>query len=220
MLPHKDYELPLVSLTHDEADPEWDGSVTGVSSTPIRDDGEGVYYPWHRPPGVHSNYWSVVTDEWRKTVKAYEADPADFCNSYYYLDNHPAFWKFLAHPNDREGREPNHIMFLEHEYGVTRSLYLYPVRCNPQTHRVEEDSSLNTKTEIWYEIGPMDLLPDEHGYCNHWHDYLLDGGADTYEQAIVEIARKVWEHYGNDRKIIETPEWKNGKRGYGYDLGE
>ena len=206
---HKDYELPMVSLTHDEADPEWE--TYGETGHKIEGEDGKTYYRWHRPPGVHSNYWAVIQDNWKEIVEQYEAHPLDFYSAYHYLDSHPVFWKFNPHPQDTK-REANHLMYLEHEYGVMRGILIFPVKCSEQ-HKIEDDADLNTKTEVWYEFGPVTLIPDEYGN-SHWHDYFLDGGADTYEQVIVQVAGKVWKHYGNDRRIIDTDEWKNCERSY------
>lgn len=206
---HKPYELPEVSLTHDEADPEWE--KYGTHGHKVERDGQTLYR-WHRPPGVHANYWAVIKDEWAARVAAYEAHPDDFINAYYYLDEHPVFWGFKPRPKDDE-RAVNHLMYLEHQYGVSRVIDLRPVRCS-KDHRIEDDASLNTQTEIWYEFGPVTLIPDDWGNT-HWHDYLLDGTAPTYEEAVTEVARKVHEHYGNDRRVVDTEAWKNGDRNYG-----
>ena len=208
---HKDYVLPEVSLTHDEADPEWE--VYGDHGHKIEGGDGHTYYRWHRPPGVHADYWETcVRNGWAEIVAAYEADPQDFYAAYRYLDKHPVFWAFKPHPQDTE-RAVNHVGYQEHEYGITRAIEIYPVKCSGR-HRIEDDEAQNTKTELWYEFGPVDLIPGEYGNT-HWHDFLLDGGCDTYEEAVTEIAAKVWEHYGNDRAVVDTPAWKNCERDYG-----
>ena len=59
------------------------------------------------------------------------------------------------------------------------------VKVCPETKCVEEDLSLNTMTNVWLEAG-------KPGY----HDLELDCGGETYEEAIVELANRVYYTYG------------------------
>ena len=54
------------------------------------------------------------------------------------------------------------------------------------------------------ETGHVRLFPDEYGNASHWHDPALDGGAVTYKQAIIGCARRVWQEYGNDRRVCDA----------------
>jgi len=63
------------------------------------------------------------------------------------------------------------------------------VKVNPSSRVVEDRQSLNTHTQVWLETG--ELIGRELS-----HDIDLDCGGDTYEEAIIELARLVKENYG------------------------
>jgi hypothetical protein len=199
---NKPYILPAVDLSDDAGDPQWlvDGSTTPV----LAEDGSIMHYRWNCPPGVHYDYWEVVQDEWAATVTAYENDPDDFRAAWHYLDCHPVYWMFHAR-KETEERPRNHVMFLESSGGIARGVYLMVVTCSPEGH-LEEDDALNTRTMIWYETGKINLFATHGNNNDHWHDTDLDGGCDTYEQVIIELAGKIHEHYGNDRQVADKDE--------------
>ena len=66
---------------------------------------------------------------------------------------------------------------------------------------VRDGNENDTKTEVWLEFGP--IIIDEE-YCNMvgrkipipMHDYDLDCGGDTFEEAIVNLANLVVAKYG------------------------
>lgn len=84
---------------------------------------------------------------------------------------------------------------------------------DPITHRIDSDVlSRNTRTEVWLECGAYDdpMTPEhetarnEGHYSDQWldygiptHDYRLDCGAATFEEAILKLAALVKEHYGD-----------------------
>lgn len=57
---------------------------------------------------------------------------------------------------------------------------------------------LNTKTQIWLEFGEAYLDIDEDTNVQFIHDYNLDCGADTFEEAIIELANLVDKYYNDD----------------------
>jgi hypothetical protein len=63
-------------------------------------------------------------------------------------------------------------------------------KVNPATDSIDDDSSLNTKIEVWLECGPY-----EEEYDNGMHDVDLDCGADTFEEAIIVLANLVYAKY-------------------------
>lgn len=77
------------------------------------------------------------------------------------------------------------------------------VKVNPETGEleIEEDKlHLNTKTEVWLEFG---------GWCEEencrYHDYDLDCGGDTFEEAIIKLANLVDKYYDESTgKKIES----------------
>lgn len=91
-----------------------------------------------------------------------------FYEAYQFLDRHPAF----------AGR---------FQYGCLETIV---VQVNPETEEIDEDPTKNTATRIWLECGNYD---EDHSV----HDINLDCGAPTYEEAIIELAALVLEHYGD-----------------------
>lgn len=87
----------------------------------------------------------------------------------------------------------NHYMFKDDFIGC---LDIEVQKVNPITCAVDEDKSKNTKIEIWLECGPY--LKD----CKA-HDVDLDCGGDTFENAIINLAKLVKDKYGDDKDIIE-----------------
>ena len=65
------------------------------------------------------------------------------------------------------------------------------VKINPDIGMVDDDESKNTKVEVWLEAGPY----GEH--CNI-HDWDLDCGGDTFEEAIIKLADLVKQYYDDD----------------------
>lgn len=82
----------------------------------------------------------------------------------------------------------NHIIFAKH---FSECLDIWVAKVNPETNEVDDDNSKNTKIEIWLECGP---------YCKDFftHDIDLDCGGDTFEEAIIELAKLVKDIYGDD----------------------
>lgn len=147
-----------------------------------------------------------VRERWEETVAEYEANPDGFFESYHYLDGHPAFWRFLEGVSDLPA---THVVRLTDEDGLRACVDIQVVKVNPETGGIDDKEELNTATRVWFELGKHGWPPERH----QWHDWTLDDGAETYEAAIVLAARKVWENYGNDRRIVDSPEWGNGVDG-------
>jgi hypothetical protein len=83
---------------------------------------------------------------------------------------------------------------------VCSSDLVRPAKVNPETGSVSEDPTKNTKLEFWAEV----FIAGSWGAdCTNVHDYLCDTGGDTYEQAIVNVAKKIYERHGNDRAALD-----------------
>lgn len=211
-LARKDYALPDIDVSHDDGDPEWH-AAGGRLSVPVTDGlGNVTCYQWTGlPPGHYAGYWRLcVAGPWEETVRAFEAGPGDVYHAWHYVDSHPAFWKLRPWGH---GKYPvNHVSYLTFSGALTRGWpEVIPYRTCPETGRHEEDAARNTATTWRYELGPEKLLPEEG--CAEppaWHDYALDGGGATYEEAVIALARAIHEHYGNDRAVIDSPEWARG----------
>jgi hypothetical protein len=194
LLPHKDFILPAVDLSHDDGDPRWH-EAGGEDATAVIRDGVIVHYRWNGlQPGHHGEYWRLcVVEHWNDLVRRYESDPFDVHACYWYIDNHPVFWSFGK--KWTQELPADHISFLEHEGAMSRG---WP----DITPHVDEQGL------FWaYEFGPRLLRPDMNGYQGAVHDWRLDGTSHTYELAAVAIAEKIWYSYGNDRRVVDSPGW-------------
>lgn len=88
--------------------------------------------------------------------------------------------------------------------GFKNCISIDVVLVNPETKEIDDDSSLNTETNVWVEAfipvyEDSDKFPDE--ITNSWwlrHDYELDTGGKTFEEAIINLARNVRDKYFPD----------------------
>ena len=102
----------------------------------------------------------------------------DFLSAYHWLEQHPAF---------RSPKGPS--LFDE-------GLNVDIMAVNPKTNKIEDDTRLNTKARIWLEHGSAYYEEREYGNYHTRHDTDLDCSGDTFEEAIMNLADKVHEHYG------------------------
>ena len=99
------------------------------------------------------------------------------------MDNFHEAWTWLS----------DHPMF----HGLFEcGLYTAVVKVNPETMEIDDDSTKNTKVQVWLEHGPYEKVEDL--FPQHTHDWELDCGGDTFEEAIIELAKLVKEHYNDD----------------------
>ena len=76
----------------------------------------------------------------------------------------------------------------------SNDLWFEVVKVDPDTNGIDyKDSSKNTKVQIWLEHGPFDK---EWRACTH--DIDLDCGSDTFEEAIIKLAKLVKEKYTDE----------------------
>jgi len=80
------------------------------------------------------------------------------------------------------------------------------VKVNPSTDKIDDDESKNTKVMIWMEAGPFEEPdPNDDPSYEEWinftgvpsHDIKLDCSGNTFEEAIINLAKKVMEEYGD-----------------------
>lgn len=126
-------------------------------------------------------------DEFLEVAEKYQQDPTDFARAWRFVDLHPAFWVL----EDEEHRF--HWKTEGHTNRVCVGVY-----------RLETGETL-------VELETGSHTPD---YLQHYGDWRLELGAFTYEEAFIELARRV--HLlqnldGTDREvdeeIFEKPEW-------------
>lgn len=101
----------------------------------------------------------------------------------------------------------DHPIFDTAEMGFLQPEYLIDPTLEDGTGQINDDDSLNTKLRYWYEI----LLPfivdlndplihltygDKPPKSELMHVWVLDGGADSYDEAIMQIYAKIIAIYG------------------------
>jgi hypothetical protein len=109
----------------------------------------------------------------------------------HWLRNHPV-WNW-PEPFLDDQNEPRYINCFQN------LVQIYLAYVNPAISEVDSIDALNTKPEVWIEAGPY--VPDEYQNSKDkflpCHDYNLDCGGDTLEDALCSLAAKVREHYGD-----------------------
>ena len=129
-----------------------------------------------------------------------------FYKSFLWLQGHPAMeYAGLARKTARKS------FFTESAF--PNNLDIEVVKVNPDTETIEDDDSLNTAVRVWIECivyydieskGYIDVKSGEHEESNHWkirgmpsHDFDLDTGGKSYEEAIINLAQEVYNKYGD-----------------------
>lgn len=110
----------------------------------------------------------------------------DFYDAYIFLQDH-GICKCKPYINGK-------IADYENNYFV-RCLDVEVVKVNPETNTVDNDTSKNTKTQVWLEFGAAFLALDISEHVRFEHDTRLDCGADTFEEAIINLANLVDKYY-------------------------
>lgn len=102
----------------------------------------------------------------------------NFVDKYYWIINHPK---------------------ITSRYKPQASIDLYPQMVNPTNNTVEKDISLNTKPEWWVELSMAnpEYDPSNQDTLTTMHDWRLDCGGDTSEEAIEKLYDNVLGYYGD-----------------------
>jgi hypothetical protein len=196
-LPHKDYELPQVPChTTQQAAKDHAQLLDQLSGTFAVTEDETADVARN----LYGRMQKYRLERWAQLVAAYEADPRDVYACWNWLNEHPLFWQHAKKP--MPGLPAVHESTLITDQGMIEGFEFRPVKVDPETHRISSDDTKNTATEIWYEVFPSHW-PSAYRTCR-FHDYRLDGGAPTYEQAIITAARTLWDTYGNDRRTFDA----------------
>lgn len=69
------------------------------------------------------------------------------------------------------------------------------VKVNPKINEIDTKMENNTKTEVWLEFGRAFINYSISDQVMFNHDYRLDCGGDTFEEAIIELANLVDKYY-------------------------
>lgn len=117
---------------------------------------------------------------WLETADHYLENPDDFMSAYYFMDSHPCFWV-----RERES-------FLEwQESGHAVNLWIVP--------QVKDDKgTVGFMGEAGSHIAPE--------YRSYYHDLRLDVYTESYEDTIIELARRVHKFFaidGSERENVE-----------------
>lgn len=104
----------------------------------------------------------------------------DFYIAWHWIEKHPYF--------------KDKVFTMSH---FQESLLIEVVKVNPLTNSIDKDRSKNTKVAVWLECGSPIL--DDDGVCNGQttHDWKLDTGGDTFEEAIINLSKLLKENYGD-----------------------
>ena len=146
---------------------------------------------------LHAECEASRLDEWAKTLRAYLEDPKDFYNAYWFLAEHPA--------NNQS------------DYGDFEMNYdIHVAKVDPVTRTVEDNKERNTKVEVWIEWGPwyeppIKDMPEMINGCRS-HDYRVDTGGATFEEAIINLAHNVWFLYRDQKAISNKAKLKKKDR--------
>lgn len=98
----------------------------------------------------------------------------NIADKYYWITNHPKYVPF----------------------GHDAVIEITPHMVCPETNRIEDLALLNTKLSFWVEL----MIPYEDAENNYHglaHDWELDCGGDTWEEAVEELYKLVLEKYGD-----------------------
>lgn len=107
-----------------------------------------------------------------ETAKDYIAEPKSFVKSYAFLDNHPAFWHLHRH---------GELDWIFDGFASKFYTMVFP------TDKYE------TGVMVGFEAGGT-----APGHILHYHDLRLDTYAGSFEDAYVQLAAKVHEHFDLD----------------------
>lgn len=145
-------------------------------------------------PTLYVDSWESTKRNWTEIVVAYEENSEDLYRVWMWLTYHPIFWYF--------GREERrHVSTLAETRGVHEGLELQPAMVSKKTRRAEGPWK-DREVEIWVEVFPTSLTRGSNDI--RLHDIELDCGAPTYEQALIKVARLIYDRHGNDRvKLTE-----------------
>lgn len=191
--PHKDIEWPPIEVRF---------PGRRLDFKVIAED--GTTHDAHRDldDALYARIHADREEEWLRIVLAYEAEPRNTHHAWWYVQLHPMFYAFEDWPSSlREG------LALAHEKHLIQDGWKFveirPHMVNPATNDISDDATLNTRLAWWIEAGPslfQHMGGADMGIAGH--DTDLDSSADTYDDAIVKIARMIYAVYGNDRRQV------------------
>ena len=122
---------------------------------------------------------------------------SDFYEAFNFLRNH----KLCECEIDQGNRRKSVVNYFD------RCLSISVVKINPETDEIDTNMSNNTKTEVWLEFGRAFIDYSITDDVMFEHDYRLDCGGDTFEEAIIKLANLVDQfYYDNGEDILKITE--------------
>ena len=122
---------------------------------------------------------------------------SDFYEAFNFLRNH----ELCECEIDQGNRRKSIVNYFD------RCLSISVVKINPETGEIDANMSNNTKTEVWLEFGRAFIDYNITDDVMFEHDYRLDWGGDTFEEAIIKLANLVDKfYYDNGEDIFKITE--------------
>ena len=92
-------------------------------------------------------------------------------------------------------RTHEYFQYSKYETVFPTCLDIEVVKVNPENDTIDDVISKNTKVVVWIEAG--DAVFDDRGrYTGETsHDFNLDSGGDTFEEAIIDLAINMKSNY-------------------------
>ena len=126
----------------------------------------------------------------------------DICEAWKFLTTTDVFWhKDLERGRSDIWRDDEGVLYYN---AFCETLNIEMVKVNPETNSIDDDKSLNTKTQFWLESGEpytyadegIILTPDDdfEEVRFNSHNPAYDSGGDTFEEAIIDMANRVAHH--------------------------
>jgi hypothetical protein len=147
---------------------------------------------------------------WARTAAEYAANPADVLAAWDYLTAHPVFWTYHV-PSDLADIDPREVdeatwARIEAEGWLSDSDGL----AHLDVSLGRSEGRLEVRAEHGPVLWPLDV-PAQHRTGlrvggTPSHDPSLDVAEPTWEEAIVALAAKVRQRYGDDRAQVPEPQ--------------
>lgn len=109
----------------------------------------------------------------------------DFVSAWCWLYEHPYYY------------DPHAKKYGYHFSTFKMNLDIDVVKVNPKNNRISDDKTKNTKTQVWLETGQFLDEDESNGGPHSTHDIDLDCGSDTFEKAIVKLAKLMYRKHGS-----------------------
>lgn len=121
-------------------------------------------------------------EEFKEQYKEYEDNPANFRSAFYFIDTHPAFW--VKSKNVEK-------TWYWHTFGHCQKINLQVLMGTP-----EDDSDVSSYS-VLLSTGSHTNQGNRQ-YYEHYYDHELECIGDSYEEAIIELASRVYKKFNVD----------------------